>query len=210
MHIDRDYTNLIKYFNEANTQIKILEQEHQQLSEPAISQLRDSAYHMIKALETNDTEIYSTQMQKAEGHALRAKYDTYEARMTFYLKNIKTFTERFSSRVETNEVITNYVNLLKEVETIKVRLKQNVELEVTSRHDYYANIENEINQLKEIQLTLKISIPTLVTKINYNNNIRREEFRKRREESKKYVNNLIIAISTLVVTIVGVYIGTLN
>lgn len=203
MHIDRDYTNLIKYFNEANAQIKILEQEHQKLSEPAISQLRDSAYHMIKALETTDSETYSTQMHKAEGHALRAKYDTYEIRIIFYLKNIKTFTEKFSLRVETNEIITNYIDLLKEVEQIKLRLQRNVELQIPSRYDYYANIENEINRLKDIHLTLTTSVPLIITKIKDNQ-------RKEREESKKFVKNFIVAILTLAVTIAGVYIGTLK
>jgi len=204
MKIDEyDYNLLIDNVNTANTEIKILEQEDMDLPIPAIKQLRDVTYHIVKALESQENpEEFKKQMNLAEGHAIRAKYDMYELRIMWYLENIKSFTQILSSIKETVEVMPNYAELLYNVQEIKNNFEDNLNNRPTSRENYYLNIKNEINELKKIHLQLQTSLPVINQRY-----IERKD--RDKQKDKATFRNYVIGITTIVVTVIGIIIAVI-
>jgi hypothetical protein len=193
-----DYNKLISNINTAHTEIKILEQEDMDLPIPAIKQLKDVSYHIVKALESQNNEAeFIKQMNRAETHAVRAKYDIYELRIMWYLENIKSYTKILTPIKETTEVISDYIDILTNVEKIKDTFEKNLNDEVTSRANYYSNIKEEIKNLKDIQLKLKTSLPII-------NKQYEERKYKEKQEDKKTIRNYIIGIFGILVAIAGI------
>jgi len=191
-----DYNKLIKNVNTANTEIKILEQEDMDLPIPAIKQLRDVTYHIVKAFEVkkDDTE-FSKQMKLAEAHAIRAKYDIYELRILWYLEDIKNYTKILTPIRETIQVIQDYSQLLTDVEEVKNNFEDNLNNKPANREAYYSNIKNEIQELKKIRLKLQTNLPLI-------NRLYEERIANEKKEDKKTVRNYGIGLIMIIIAIV--------
>lgn len=200
MKINKETTqSIIDNVDLANGQIKLLEQENKNLPVPAIKQLRDVAYHLVRAFDAEEDSVErKKQLKLAEGHAVRAKYDIYDLRILFYLDNVNVLTDEFNSMVlETMVVLPEYNDLISQIMQIKDEFEKNIDEQPDSRQQYYQNIKDEILALKLVHNKLKAAYPTIK---QLNEKERKKASEKQTTESARFVLNTSISIVTIIVT----------
>jgi len=141
-----------KLFQDAEKQIKILENYGFGLNIPAVNELRYVSYHFLGMFSHNDAEIIED-WKKIKGHIQRATYDACEATIFYNLHQYKKFKEDYELIV-ISEVIPNYLDLKNEADNIKDSIN-NIKRGEESRDAYYAVAIEYTNKIIEINAKLE-------------------------------------------------------
>lgn len=105
-------TELARLFRQAEEKIKLVENLSQELSIPAVNELRYAGYHMAQYLSGNgESEI---ELRKAQNHCKRAIYDAVEAGITHQLEMVRIFQHDFKVLI-LSDFIPNYPALQKQI-----------------------------------------------------------------------------------------------
>ncbi len=204
----KEYYNcvkLIENYNGASKQLKKLEHENLKLSVPALVQLRDVASHLIRALESSDPKVIENEMRDAEKHATRARYDTSEIRISYYLGNITIFVKNLNNKSEVLDVLPNYNTLMTEVALIQKNFKLNLDISVESRSEYYSTIESDLDRLEKINTELLVAVPMITKRIEDNALKIENERKEERERIRRELRNYALGLATFFLTAVGIY-----
>jgi len=174
-------------FKDTEHKIKQFEKEHGELSIPSINELRYVGYHFAEAsLDTSDTAI-RTNIQKALNHCKRAKFDTYEASTTLILERIKKFHDTYSHIKETQDVLSNYVDNLANVQRIADELQEIVSWKYETREEYYEAIGINHDELKALSQKFELAKPQIEVLVEDNNT-------KKKSETRRFITTLVVSI----------------
>lgn len=103
---------LARLYRQAEEKIKLVENLSQELSIPAVNELRYAGYHMVQYLSgAGEPEI---ELKKAQNHCKRAIYDAVEAGITHQLEMIRIFQHDFKVLI-LSDFIPNYPALQKQI-----------------------------------------------------------------------------------------------
>lgn len=165
-------------FKDTEKIIKKFEKSHHQLPIPSINELRYVGYHFLMATsETSDVSIREN-IEKALNHCKRAKFDTFEASSMIFLEDLKIFNESYGKVVETQTVITNYVDKLSEINEIKNSIEDIITSDYESRENYYKEIQPLHDKLKIILELFKLAEPKIDILVEDNNQIKIRDSRR--------------------------------
>lgn len=198
---------LISNYHGATKQLKKLEHEDLKLSVPALVQLRDVASHLIRALESSNQEVIINEMRDAEKHATRARYDTAEIRISYYLSNIGIFIKNLNDKSEVLEVIPDYNKLMTKTSLIQKEFKLNLDISIESRSEYYSTIENDLDELEKISTTLLVAVPMITKKVEENILLREERKSIERAQIRREIRNYSLGVAVFLLTAVGIIVG---
>ncbi|MFJ4144433.1 hypothetical protein [Pseudomonas sp. NPDC089734] len=172
---------LVRLFQLAEEKIKLVENLNQELSIPAINELRYAGYHMTQFLTCTGEEA-EKQLGKAENHCKRAIYDAVEAGVTNQLEMIKTFQNDFRN-VIISETITRYPQIRKELKAAQDLILAPKD-PAKDRSEYYEQCSSHLEILRIARDELE----------SY-----REELIQRIERQNKEARNRHVAVATLLV-----------
>ena len=85
------FAALAKQWGAAEERIKHAGRVQLTLNTPAIKELRDAGFHLIRALEAPDKDGEREELNRALRHATRASYDAVESETLWLLEQIKRF-----------------------------------------------------------------------------------------------------------------------
>lgn len=138
-------TELVHLFQLAEKKIKLVENLNQELSIPAINELRYAGYHMAQYLA--GTGDVGEQLSKAENHCKRAIYDAVEAGVTHQLELIKIFQHDFRNLI-ISETVSRYPEIKKQIKAagdLILTPRDNTK----DRSEYYEECSNHLEKLRE-------------------------------------------------------------
>ena len=174
-------------FKNTEHKIKQFEKEHGELSIPSINELRYVGYHFAEAtLATSEVSIRAN-IQKALNHCKRAKFDTYEASTTLILERIKNFHSTYSHIKETQDIITDYVGDLANVQRITNELQEIVSASYETREQYYEAIGNNHDELKLLSQKFELAKPQIELLVDDNN-------KKKKSSTRRFVTTLMVSL----------------
>ena len=180
--IQNNYKNSIaevfECFKDTEKMIKKFEKTHRQLPIPSVNELRYVGYHILKATTETSEVAIKENIEKALNHCKRAKFDTFEASSMILLEELKIFNESYGKVIETQTVISNYVDKLSEIDEIKDALEEIVSADYENREKYYQEIEPKHKELKIISRLFKLSEPQIDILIEENNTKKKRESRR--------------------------------
>ncbi|MBX8531686.1 hypothetical protein K5D32_18590 [Pseudomonas cichorii] len=176
---------LVRLFQLAEEKIKLVENLNQELSIPAINELRYAGYHMTQFLASTGEEA-DKQLGKAENHCKRAIYDAVEAGVTSQLEMIKVFQSDFRN-VIISETITRYPQIRKQIKAARDLILTPRD-PATDRSEYYEQCSIHLEIMREAHDELE----------SY-----REELIQRIEQQNKEARNRQVAFATLLVALAG-------
>lgn len=144
-------------FEKAEQCIKDIEHDGEGLDIPSINELRYFAWHLLKALTSNNLD----ELNKAKNHAKRAIYDACEAQIVANLTAIAQFKNDYRL-INVTEVIKNFTDLMIAAENARIFIKdRNGE----SREDYYEKCQEHVVILENINTVLAAARNDLNVKI---------------------------------------------
>lgn len=133
---------LARLYGQAEEKIKLVENLSQELSIPAVNELRYAGYHMVQYLSSNGEP--EAELRKAQNHCKRAIYDAVEAGITHQLEMIRMFQQDFKSLI-LSDFIPDYPALQKQIKSAR-DLILSPKAERADRAAYYeecvAHLEN--------------------------------------------------------------------
>lgn len=178
-------TELARLYRQAEEKIKLVENLSQELSIPAVNELRYAGYHMVQYLSGNgDSEI---ELKKAQNHCKRAIYDAVEAGITHQLEMIRIFQHDFKVLI-LSDFIPNYPALQKQIR----EARDLILAPKSDRNDRAAYYEECVAQLENLRAGLD--------KLDEH----REELLKRLKLSNRSsVLTWSMLTATLIATVVG-------
>lgn len=181
------FAKLSELFRQAETQLKQTENIDRNLAIPAVNELRYVAFHLIRALSDRDGSGFEADIERAENHAKRAIYDATEASILALLEKAQCYQSEFRNLECTTDVLSNYVDLLKQLEKIRrgvasVRASEELYL---NRQQYYPQVLGYIDELKDLVATLEQADPLI------------------RIKSRKKAVHLLVMLASLFAAIVG-------
>ncbi|WP_122571473.1 hypothetical protein [Pseudomonas viridiflava] len=156
---------LVRLFQLAEEKIKLVENLNQELSIPAINELRYAGYHMTQYL-SGQVEA-DAQLSKAENHCKRAIYDAVEAGITHQLELIKLFQHDFRNLIIT-ETISRYGEIKKEVKAARDLIltpRDNSK----DRSEYYAECSSHLENLRRAHDELEFYRDDLLKRLQKTN-----------------------------------------
>ena len=172
---------LVRLFQQAEEKIKLVEKLSQELSIPAINELRYAGYHMTQYLSGNaDAE---TELTKAQNHCKRAIYDAVEAGVTRQLELIKQFQDDFRL-ISLSEAIPGYKDIQKQIKGARDLILTPRDSK-QDRAEYYEQCSTHLENLRVAHDDLELY---------------REDLLKRLKRSNRD-NRLLLA--TLIATVIG-------
>ncbi|MBX8492106.1 hypothetical protein K5D42_19755 [Pseudomonas cichorii] len=157
---------LVSLFRLAEKKIKLVENLNQELSIPAINELRYAGFHMAQFLAGGDDA--SEQLSKAENHCKRAIYDAVEAGVTHQLEIIAQFQIDFRLLI-IREIIPEYPEIQKKVIAAKKLILTPREPE--ERGAYYEQCSEYLEQLRAAQDVLDLNRDDLLKALKRMNRI---------------------------------------
>lgn len=137
---------LVGLFRLAEMKIKLVENLNQELSIPAINELRYAGHHMAEYLAGGDNS--NEQLSKAENHCKRAIYDAVEAGVTHQLEIIAQFQDDFRMLI-IREIIPEYPEIQKKVIAAQKLIMTPRERE--ERAAYYEKCSEHLENLRAAQ-----------------------------------------------------------
>ncbi|MBK5931293.1 hypothetical protein [Halochromatium salexigens] len=111
---------LADLFETAEQRLKEAETLNQELSIPALNELRYVAYHLVRALRAEEPD--AADWQRAENHARRAIYDATEATLLTLLDQAYSYRERFRACEDVLDVLPEYPRQLTTLHKVQQRL----------------------------------------------------------------------------------------
>jgi DNA repair exonuclease SbcCD ATPase subunit len=181
-------TYLFECFRAAEDEIKKFEKQYGDVPIPSINQLRYAGYHIAEAAQNNSSEVsVNTNIEKAVNHCKRAKYDAHEASSTLVLDRIRLFNERYKKVTETQKIISDYSNILGEVNEVSEKLQETIPSSFSSRDEYYNAVEEGNKRLKAILKKLEESEPAIEALVEENNYLKKKD-------SRRFAIQIILAI----------------
>ncbi|MEA1052753.1 hypothetical protein U5801_28420 [Lamprobacter modestohalophilus] len=111
---------LADLFETAEQRLKEAETLNQELSIPALNELRYVAYHLVRALRAEEPD--AADWQRAENHARRAIYDATEATLLTLLDQAYSHRERFRACEDVLDVLPEYPRQLITLHEVQQRL----------------------------------------------------------------------------------------
>ena len=106
-----DFARIQDLYNEAECFVKHVETHQSDISIPAINELRYAGHHLLKALTSDDSGVFDTELNKAESHCQRAMYEASESGILYFLALMNEFAGDFKA-VSISQVVPNYVGIL--------------------------------------------------------------------------------------------------
>ncbi|MHA5986296.1 hypothetical protein ACVSMR_05660 [Pseudomonas aeruginosa] len=178
-------TELARLYRQAEEKIKLVENLSQELSIPAVNELRYAGYHMVQYL-SGDGEP-EVELKKAQNHCKRAIYDAVEAGITHQLEMIRIFQQDFKVLI-LSDFIPNYPALQKQI-----REARDLILAPKNAHkDRAAYYEQCVTHLENLRAGLD--------KLDEH----REELLKRlKQRNRSSIANWSMLAATLVATVIG-------
>ena len=150
--MDNLRSEISNLFSDAEKRIKIVEHVVGELTVPAINQLRYVAYHILKADNTEDSNLKKEELRKAKNHCQRAIYDAAEVGIIYFLEKIKEFKNDYSTQ-PISGALPNYsdiYNTAREAATfIASANKDNINDHENNRGDNY---KQSIELFKKLQV----------------------------------------------------------
>lgn len=177
---------LVRLFQLAEEKIKLVENLNQELSIPAINELRYAGYHMTQFLAGTGDEA-SAQLGKAENHCKRAIYDAVEAGVTHQLELIKIFQQDFRNLI-ISETISRYPEIRTQINAAH-KLILAPRDPAKDRSEYYDQCSIHLENLRVAHEELESF---------------REDLIKRLQRQNKEGRNRFVGIATLLVGLAAV------
>ncbi len=174
-------------FKSTEHKIKQFEKEHGELSIPSINELRYVGYHFAEASLSESEMAIKANIQKALNHCKRAKFDTYEASTTLILERIKYFNNKYSHIKETQDVITDYVGDLTNIQRISDELQEIVSAQYKTREQYYDAIGKNHDELKVLSQKFELAKPQIELLVDDNN-------KKKKTATRRFIATLVVSI----------------
>ena len=106
-----DFTRIQHLYNKAECFVKHVETHQSDISIPAINELRYAGHHLLKALTSDDGEVFKRELRKTESHCQRAIYEASESGILYFLGLVNEFAGDFKD-VSITQVIPDYVSIL--------------------------------------------------------------------------------------------------
>ncbi|MCK5717151.1 MAG: hypothetical protein KAH77_06635 [Thiomargarita sp.] len=157
---------IVLLFEKAEISIKKAEQLSSNLSIPSINELRYAGYHIIKAISvTQSVAISEKEMAMAEKHCKRAIYDATEIGIIYLLESIEIFQKDYSTSTNIIPVLSDYVDLCKQVENAKNFIANIKNNNHNNRDQYYEECAPYYEELNKIKQTLTCARPE-INKLN--------------------------------------------
>lgn len=150
---------------------------------------------VLGILDTSDVSIRAN-IQKALNHCKRAKFDTYEASTTLILERIKKFNDTYSHIKETQDILSDYVDNLTDVQRISDALQEIVSSKYETREEYYEAIGINHDELKLLSQKFELAKPQIEILVEDNNN-------KKKVERRRFLVTFVFSTLALVVSIIG-------
>lgn len=142
---------LVRLFRLAEKKIKLVENLNQELSIPAINELRYAGFHMAEYLAGGTGA--EEQLRKAENHCKRSIYDAVEAGVTHQLEIIAQFQNDFRLLI-ISEIIPEYPEIKKKVVAARDLILAPRKPE--ERAAYYEQCSEHLESLREAQAVLEL------------------------------------------------------
>lgn len=183
-------TELVRLFQLAEKKIKLVENLNQELSIPAINELRYAGYHMAQYLA--GTGAVGEQLGKAENHCKRAIYDAVEAGVTHQLELIKIFQHDFRNLI-ISETVSRYPEIKKQIKAAG-DLILSPRGNTKDRSEYYEECSNHLEKLREANDELETYRDDLLKRLQRTN---RDVWMYRATIATLFVGALALAYSAL-------------
>ncbi|MBK1645098.1 hypothetical protein CKO25_10630 [Thiocapsa imhoffii] len=185
------FATLASLFQQAEVQLKQAEEIDRNLTIPAVNELRYVAFHLIRALSEQGRDGFDSDIERAENHAKRAIYDATEASILALLEKAEVYQLEFRSLECTTEVLPNYVDLLKRLESARRGIAQvrATEEHYLNRQQYYPEVLGYISGLRDLVATLEQADPLI------------------RMKSRKRAVHFYLMVASLVAAILGILIS---
>ena len=156
---------LVSLFRLAEEKIKLVENINQELSIPAINELRYAGFHMTQYLAGG--EGAAEQLAKAENHCKRAIFDAVEAGVTHQLEVIKQFQFDFRLLI-ISEVVPGYSEIQEQANEARNLILEPRKPE--ERAAYYEKCSEHLENLRKAQKKLDLHREDLLKALQRVNN----------------------------------------
>lgn len=176
-------------FDKAELAIKKVE-SYVGLSFPAVNQLRYAGRHFIDSADLGSDEDRDEQLRRAKRHCQRAIYDAMDIGIDFCVSKIELFKSDYR-KVTVTDIIPSYIEIIQKTEEAHNFIEQ-ARTDSDCRENYYVEAEEHYDVLRGFLPLLDIARQELNKKLN-----------KQFKQSAVQNCLLVVAILTLVVTLVG-------
>ncbi len=186
---------IVGLFDRAEDKVKEVELLAQELSIPAINELRYVGYHLARSLCEDSPEQLNIQINKAERHCKRAIYDAHGIGIIHLLEQLMLFKEKYTSF--SNAVITimpSYTDDLTCANKASKFIAQIKEENRGSRDSYYMQCEPHYQSLRDIIDKLSIAEPLINQKIT-------EDRESEQKETRRFITIVVLSILAITVSI---------
>ncbi|NWN50465.1 hypothetical protein HT121_24160 [Pseudomonas sp. MAFF 301514] len=154
---------LVRLFRLAEEKIKLVENLNQELSIPAINELRYAGFHMSQYLAGEEGS--AEQLAKAENHCKRAIYDAVEAGVTHQLEVIAQFQFDFRLLI-ISEVVPGYAEIQEQASEARDLILEPRKPE--DRAAYYEKCSEHLENLRKAQKKLDLHREDLLKALRRN------------------------------------------
>ncbi|MEO5329706.1 MAG: hypothetical protein H7829_15860 [Magnetococcus sp. THC-1_WYH] len=181
-----------KLFQEAEDDIKGVEQSSLDLCTPAVNELRYAGHHVLKGLVASAPEECEEQYRRASRHCLRARYDAVEIRLWSLLDEFRAFQKDYQA-VSIPQVWPDYVDCAEKFDVTMALLNSVKKTEPSDIDDQGDNRVDLLERTREASRQLE----PIVSKAK----IARIELNKILDDQKRQIR---MGIWAIVVTFIGI------
>lgn len=188
---------IVTLFDAAERKIKAVELLTNNLSIPAINELRYVGYHLARACSEEDEQEANSHLEKAKGHCKRAIYDAHEIGILYMLKHIDTFKQEYTSHAAfVLGAIPSYTEKLaqssKAVQFISEMRKKHRD----SRDDYYLECAPHYETLQDFVGLLTESEPLISAHIT-------KQIEQDQKDTRRFIIRTCLTLLSIVLVIMG-------
>lgn len=156
---------LTKQWSTAEERIKHAGRVKLVLNHPAVKELRDAGYHLIRAIQASETNDELEELNRSLRHATRASYDAVESEIIWLLEQIRDF-QRSYRLVEIKIDGLDYQAIRRRArEANKILQETALEKETRDQHytrifEYCVSLADDLNRLDDAseELTKKLRV----------------------------------------------------
>jgi len=144
---------LQRLFKEAENQIIITSRISEEVSAPAINQLRYAGSHLVSSYDCHAKEALDN-LDNSIKHCKRAVYDAIEARCFYFLSSFENFKNDYRKTVIT-DVVANYIDIIRLAKKI-----QNCIRSVNSeagKEKYFQELKGYLASFEECCFSLEVA-----------------------------------------------------
>lgn len=182
---------LRSFYEQAQRYIKISEEINGEIPIPAVNELRNAGYHIVKFIANTPEENKEYEYIRAKSHIQRACYEALDASLIFLIEIIKEFKNSYKNYPISN-VIPDYHDALKAVKQAKTILEQGRDSSENRDNDFRKR-EECVKQLKKFTDNLDIYREEIDTRISH-------------DKRQRWINFFLTLISGIIVGLLTAYI----